>query len=142
MTAARVSLPHWRTQSRPSRHSRPTPAVYGPAYLAVFARFPNKRLIAVGKFEHNVKHLLSMSSKLGFRVPRWKRSDTFLRVFVKSLLFFASHRASAIGNVARESTRHDLGPAPRRLGPRPVGVGGRGGEGEGRPDLSATNTGA
>ena len=33
--------------------------------------------------------------------------------------------------------------APRRLGPRSVGMGGRGGEGEeGRPDLSNTNTGA
>ena len=43
--------PRWRTESRPCRHSRPTPAVYGPAYLAAFAQFPNKRLIAVGKFE-------------------------------------------------------------------------------------------
>ena len=62
--------PHWRAQSRPCRHSRPTSAVYGPAYLAVFARFPNKRLIAVGKFERSVKYHLSMSSKLGFHVPR------------------------------------------------------------------------
>ena len=104
MTAARVPLPHWRTQSRPCRHSRPTPAVYDPAYLAVFARFPNKRLIAAGKFERNVKHHLSMFFKLGFRVPRWNRNDTFLRAFVKSLLFFASHRASAVGNVARDCT--------------------------------------
>ena len=56
------------------------------------------------KFEHNVKHHLSMSSKLRFRVPRWKRNDTFLRAFVKRLLFFASHMASAVGNVARDST--------------------------------------
>ena len=105
MTAARVPLPHWRTQSQPCRHSRPTPAVYDPAYLALFARFPNKRLIAVGKFECNVKYHLFMSSKLEFRVPRWNRNDTFLRAFVKRLLFFfASHRASAVGNVARDST--------------------------------------
>ena len=79
-----------------------------------------------------------MSSKLGFRVPRWNRNDAFLRAFVKSLLFFASHRASAVGNAAADSMSWD-----RRLGPRSVGVGGRGGEGEeGRPDLSNTNTGA
>ena len=76
----------------------------GPAYLAAFAQFPNKRLIAVGKFERNVKYHLSMSSKLGFRVPRWNRNDTFLRAFVKSLLFFAPHRASAVGNATRDST--------------------------------------
>ena len=99
-----VPLPRWRTESRPCRHSRPTPAVYGPDYLAVFAQFPNKRLIAVGKFERNVKCHLSMSSKLGFRVPRWNRNDTFLRAFVKSLLFFASRRASAVGNAVRDST--------------------------------------
>ena len=39
------------------------------------------------KFERNVKYHLSMSSKLGFRDPRWNRNDTFLRAFVKSLLF-------------------------------------------------------
>ena len=115
VTAARVLLPRWRTESRPCRHSRPTPAVYGPAYLAAFAQFPNKRLIAVGKFERSVKYHLSMSSKLGFRVPRWNRNDTFLRAFVKSLLFFASHRASAVGNAARDSTswgRHRGASAP------------------------------
>ena len=100
MTAARVPLPHWSTQSRPCRHSRPTPAVYGPAYVTVFARFPNKWFIAVGKFERNMKYHLSMSSKLGFRVTRWNRNDTFSRAFIKSLLFFASHRDSAVGNVA------------------------------------------
>ena len=106
MTAARVPLPHWRTQSRPCRHPGPAPAVYSPAYLAAFARFANKRLILVGKFQRNVKYHLSnsMSSNLGFRVPRWKRNDTFLRAFVKRLLFFASHMASAVGNVARDST--------------------------------------
>ena len=51
---------HWRTQSRPYRHPRPAPAVHGPAYFAAFARFANKRLIAVGKFERNVKDHLSM----------------------------------------------------------------------------------
>ena len=96
MTAARVPLPHWRTQSRPCRHPRPTLAVCGPADLAVSARFPNKRLIAVGKFERSVKYHLSMNSKLGFRVPRWNRNDTFLRAFVK--------RASARGDVVRDST--------------------------------------
>ena len=104
MTTARVPLPHWRTQSRPCRHPGPAPAVYSPAYLAAFARFANKRLIVVGKFECNVKYHLSMSSKLGFRVPRSKRNDTFLRAFVKRLLFFASHMASAVGNVTRDST--------------------------------------
>ena len=104
MTAARVPLPHWRTQSLPYRHPGPAPAVYSPAYLAAFARFANKRLIVVGKFERNVKYHLPMSSKLGFRVPRWKRNDTFLRAFVKRLLFFASHMASAVGNGARDST--------------------------------------
>ena len=78
---------HWRTQSRPCRHPGPAPAVYSPAYLAAFARFANKRLIVIGKFERNVKCHLSMSSKLVFRVPRWKRNDTFLRAFVKRLLF-------------------------------------------------------
>ena len=85
VTAARVPLPHWRTQSRPYRHPGPAPAVYSPAYLAAFARFANKRLIVVGKFECNVKYHLSMSSKLGLRVPRWKRNDTFLRAFVKKI---------------------------------------------------------
>ena len=56
------------------------------------------------KIQRNVKYHLSMSSKLGFRVPRWNRNDTFLREFVKSLLFFASHRASAVGNVARDGS--------------------------------------
>ena len=74
-------------ESRPCRHPGPTPAVYSPAYLAAFARFRDKRLIAVGKFERNVKYHLSMSSKLGFRVPRRNRNDTYLRAFVKSLLF-------------------------------------------------------
>ena len=141
VTAARVPLPRWRTESRPCRHSRPTPAVYGPAYLAAFAEFTNIRLIAVGKFERNVKYHLSMSSKLGFRVPRWSRNDTFLCAFVKSLLFFASPQD--LCSRKRCQRQYELGPAPRRLGPRSVGVGGRGGEGEeGRPDLSNINTGA
>ena len=84
--------------------SQATPAVRGPAYFAAFARSANKRLIAVGKFERNVKDHPSMSSKLGFRVPRWKRNDTFLHAFVKRLLFFASHMVSVVGNVARDST--------------------------------------
>ena len=104
MTAARVPLPHWRTESRPCRHPRPTPAVHSPAYLAAFARFPNKRLIALGKFERNVKDHLSMFLKLRFHVLRCSRNNTFLRAFVKSLLFFASHRASVVGNFARDST--------------------------------------
>ena len=53
------------------------PAVYGSAYLAVFARFPNKLLIAVGKFERNVNYHLSMSFKLWFRVPLWNSNDNF-----------------------------------------------------------------
>ena len=102
--------PHWRTQSRPCRHPGPAPAVYSPAYLAAFARFANKRLIVVEKFERNVKYHLSMSSKLGFRVPRWKRNDTFLRAFVKKIAVFSSHMASAVGNVARDSTTMDFRP--------------------------------
>ena len=104
MTAARIPLPHCRTQSRPYRHPGPAPAVNSPAYLAAFARFAYKRLIVEGKFERNVKCHISMSSILGFRVPRWKRNDTFLRSFVKRLLFFASHKSSAVGNAARDST--------------------------------------
>ena len=104
MTAARVPLPHWPTQSRPCRHPMPTPAVHSPVYLAAFARFPNKRLIAVGKFERSVKDHLSLFLKLRFRVFRRIGNDTFLRAFVKSLLFFASHRTSAVGNGARDST--------------------------------------
>ena len=42
--------------------------------------------------------------KLRFRVLRRSRNDTFLRTFVKSLLFFASQRTSAVGNGARDST--------------------------------------
>ena len=140
MTAARVPLPHWRTQSRPCRHLGPAPAVFSPAYLAAFARFAIKRLIVVGKFERNVKYHLSMSSKLGFRVPRSKRNDTSLRAFVKRFLFFASHMASAVGHVARDSTSW-----ARR---RSASVRGQSvwaaaeGRGKGRPDLSTTNTDA
>ena len=97
VTAARVPLPHWRMQSRPCRHPGPAPAVYSPAYLAAFARFAKKWLIVVGKFERNVKYHLSMSSKLGFRVPRWKRNDTFLRAFVKKLLFICLSHGLCIG---------------------------------------------
>ena len=43
MTAARLPLPHWRTQSRPCRHAGPAPAVYSPAYLAAFARLRTPR---------------------------------------------------------------------------------------------------
>ena len=55
-----VPFCHWRTQSRPYHHPRPAPAVHGPAYFAAFARSANKRFIAVGKFERNVKGHLSM----------------------------------------------------------------------------------
>ena len=116
VTAARVPLPRWRTESRPCRHSRPTPAVYSPSYLAVFAQFPKKLLIAVGKFERNVKYHLFMSSKLGFRVSQLNRNDTFLRAFAKSLLFFASHRASTVGNAARDSTSWGRHRGPRSAG--------------------------
>ena len=136
-----VHLPRWRTESRPCRHSRTTPAVYGPAYLGAFAQFPNKRLIVVGKFERNVKYHLSMSSKLGFRVPRWNRNDTFLRAFVKSLLFFASHRASAVGNTARDSTSWGRHRGASARG-QSVWAAAEGRGEEGRPDLSNTNTGA
>ena len=87
MTAARVPLPHWRTQSRPYRHPRPAPAVHGPAYFAAFARSANKRLIAVGKFDRLMKDHLSMSQKLRFRILRCNRNDTFSRAFVNFLPF-------------------------------------------------------
>ena len=94
MTAAWVPLPHWRTESRPCRHPRPAPAVYGPAYFAAFARFPIKWLIAVGKFERNVKDHLSMFFKLRFHVLRCSRNDTFLRAFVNTLSFFGLRQAA------------------------------------------------
>ena len=126
VTAARVLLPHWRTESRPCRHPRPTPAVHSPAYLVSFARFPNKRLIAAGKFECSVKDHLSMFPKLVFRVPRCNINNTFLRAFVKSWPFFASHRVSALGNIAGDCMYIQVYKArssPRRLGPRSVGWG-------------------
>ena len=117
------------------------PAVYSPTYLAAFAQFPNKRLIAVRKFERNVKYHLSMSSKLGFRVPRWNRNDTFFACICKKFAVF--RLSQGLCSRKRCQRQYELGSAPRRLGPRSVGVGGRGGEGEeGRPDLSNTNTGA
>ena len=85
VTAARVPLPRWRTESR---HPRPTPAVHSPAYLAAFARFPNKRFIAVGKFERNVKDHLSIFLKLRFHVLQCSRNGTFVRAFVNILSFF------------------------------------------------------
>ena len=92
--AARVLLPLWRTQSRPCRHPRPTPAVHSPAYLAAFARFPNKRLIAVGKFERNVKEHQSMFLKLRFHVLRCSRNGTFVRTFVNMLSFLGLRQAA------------------------------------------------
>ena len=77
--------------------------------------------MAVGKFERSEKDHLSMFSKLGLCVRQCNRNDTFLRAFVKSLPFFASRRASAVGNVAGDCIWRDQ-PAPRRLGPRSVGV--------------------
>ena len=88
MTAARVPLPHWCTQSRPYRHPRPAPAVHGPAYFTAFARSAKKQLIAVGQFERNVKDHPSMFLKLRFRVLRRSRNDTFLRAFVNTLSSF------------------------------------------------------
>ena len=83
VTAARVPLPHWCKRSRPYRHPRPAPAVHGPAYFAAFARSANKRPIAVGKFERNVKDHLSMFKKLRFRVLRRSRNDTFFACICK-----------------------------------------------------------
>ena len=65
-----------------------------PAYLAAFARFPNKRFIAVGKFECDVKDHLSMFWTLRFRVLRCSRNCTFLRAFVNTLSFFGLRQAS------------------------------------------------
>ena len=86
--------PHWRTQSQPYRHTRPAPAVHGPAYFAAFARSANKRLIAVGKLERNVKDHLSMFLNLRFRVLRRSRNHTFLRAFVNTLSFFGLRQAA------------------------------------------------
>ena len=94
MTAARVPLPHRRTESRPCRHPRATPAVHSPAYLAAFALFPNKRFIAVGKFERNVKDHLPMFLKLSVHVLRCSRNDTYLRAFVNTLSFFGLRQAA------------------------------------------------
>ena len=94
MTAVRVPLPHWRTESQPCRHPRPTPAVHSPAYLAAFPRSANKRLIAVGKFERNVKDHLSMFLKPRFHVLRCSRNDTFLRAFVNILSFLGLRQAA------------------------------------------------
>ena len=98
MTAARVPLPHWRTESRPCRHPTPAPAVHSPVYLTAFAfafaGFPNKRLIAVEKFERNLKDHLSMFLKLRFHVLRCRRNNTFLRAFVNTLSFFGLRQAT------------------------------------------------
>ena len=75
------------THGKSTRHPRPTPAVHSPAYLAAFARFLNKRLIAVGKFERNVKDHLSMFLKLRFHVLRCSRNGTFVRAFVNIVSF-------------------------------------------------------
>ena len=77
------------------RHSMPTPAVYGPAYLVAYARFPTKRLTAVGKFERSVKDHLFMFLKLRFRVLRRNRNDTFLRASVNILSFLLDLRQVA-----------------------------------------------
>ena len=53
---------------------------------------------------------------LGFRVPRWKRNDTFLRAFVKRLLFFASHMASVV-----ETLPETVLAGPGAAAPRPRG---------------------
>ena len=128
MTAARVPLPHWPTQSRPCRHPMPTPAVHSPVYLAAFARFPNKLLIAVGKFERNVKDHLSLFLKLRFRVLRRSRNDIFFACICKKFAVFCL--SQGLCSRKRCQRQYELGAAPRRLGPRSVGVGGRGGEGE------------
>ena len=74
--------------------SRPTPAVHSPAYLAAFARFPNKRFIAVGKFERNVKDHLSMFLKLRFHVLQCSRNGTFVGAFVNILSFLGLRQAA------------------------------------------------
>ena len=118
----------WRTESRPCRHPRPTPAVHSPAYLPAFARFPNKRLIAVGKFERNVRDHLSTFLKLRFHVLRCSRNDTFFRAFEIFCRFFLAFARRL--NV-RDCTPHRLlmrrcwwltgqvGPAPPPLRGRP-----------------------
>ena len=94
VTAARVPLRRWRMESRPCRHPRPTPAVHSPAYLVAFARFPNKRFIAVGKFQRNVKDHLSMFLKLRFHILRCSRNGTFVRAFVNILSFLGLRQAA------------------------------------------------
>ena len=120
MTAARVPLPHWRTESRPCRHPRPTPAVHSPAYLAAFARFPNKRLIAVGKFERNVKDHLSTFLKCRFHVFCCSRNDTFLRTFVNTLSFFWPSLAGSMSETVLHTGRAEE-MNPEVEGPRPWG---------------------
>ena len=94
VTAARVPLHRWRTESRPCRHPRPTPVVHSPAYLAAFARFPNKRFIAVEKFERNVKDHLSMLLKLRFHDLWCSRNGIFVRAFVNILSFLGLRQAA------------------------------------------------
>ena len=53
-------------------------AVRNPANLAALDRFPDKRLIAVGKFEPNVNDHLSMVYTLRFRVPQRNTNNIIL----------------------------------------------------------------
>ena len=127
MTAARVPLPHWPTRSRPYRHPRPAPAVHGPAYFAAFARSASKRLIAVGKFERNVKDHLSMFLKHRFHVLRCSRNDTFLRAFVNTLPFFWPSSGGSMSETVllmRPSwwLTGQVGPPPPHLRGRPNGL--------------------
>ena len=133
MTTVRVPLPHWSSQSRPCRHLRPRLRAgfrVPDYYLAAFAQFPNKRLIAVGKFVCNVKYYLFMFSNLLFRVPQCNRRDTFLCAFVKRLAVFRLSHCLCSGECCRRLYLQDGDSA---AAPRPArgqsGVAGSGGEG-------------
>ena len=84
--------------------------------------------------------------KLRFCVPRWKRNDTFYIFACICKKFALFCLSQGLCSRKRCQRQYELGPAPRRLRPRPRGdqsvwaaAEGRGEEG--RPDLSATNTG-
>ena len=56
--------------------------------------FPNKRFIAVGKFERNEKDHLSMFLKLRFHVLRCSRNGTFVCAYVNILSFLVLRQAA------------------------------------------------
>ena len=84
-------LAHGKSNLSPSQANAGCPR---PGYLAAFARFPNERFIAVGKFERNVKDHLSMFLKLRFHNLRCSRNGRFVRAFVNILSFLGLRQAA------------------------------------------------